>query len=90
LSAEYYEDELNEDYITWFKRTQRGASSIIALSGVTPSGVPAEIPLGFRIRSAGITMAAMLDAITYIDPNDNVVSGYYEASGYDMIPSGEV
>ena len=37
-----------------------------------------EIPLGFRIKSSGITVAAALDQITFLDPNSDLVSNYYD------------
>lgn len=86
LNNEYYLDKLSgEDFFTWFKRTQKGASNVLGLAAVTPSGAPAEIPIGFRLKSAGITVASVLDAVTYIGPNDLVASGYYNTTNWYTI-----
>ena len=37
-----------------------------------------EIPLGFRLKSTGISIAAILDQITFIDPNDHLPSDYFD------------
>lgn len=39
---------------------------------------PAEIPLGFRLKSTGITIASVLDQVTFLDPNDNLPDDYFD------------
>lgn len=43
------------------------------LSTVTASGQ--KIPLGFRLRSSNVTLAAALDGVTFLDVNEVVTSG---------------
>ena len=38
---------------------------------------PADVPLGFRLKSSGITLAAALDQVTYLSPNDDLPSGFF-------------
>jgi hypothetical protein len=73
-----------ETYREWYRRTRRGDTTGLELAGlgptsvsVDPGAVPGEIPLGFRLKSDGITLASVLDQITYLDPNDNLPSGYF-------------
>jgi hypothetical protein len=75
-----------ESYVDWFRRTYKGDSVLMGLTSVTPSGAPAEIPLGWRLKSTGITIASILDQITYLDPNDTLISGYFTASGHYKTP----
>ena len=80
-----------ETFVDWFRRTKRGDTLILedlydltgdsAFSGlelVNPLDCPAEIPLGFRLKSGDITIASLLDQITYLDPNDHLPSGYHD------------
>lgn len=80
------EQESSEDYVTWFRRTRRGDTAGMAEAGIgfeevqIDSGIlssAGEIPLGFRLKSTGIMLASVLDQITYLDPNDNLPSGYF-------------
>ena len=87
----YWEDYLDENesgetYVEWFRRTRRGDTAGILEaelgfeevqinSGIL--GSAGEIPLGFRLKSTGIVLASVLDQITYLDPNDNLPSGYF-------------
>jgi len=79
-----------EPYSFWFRRTRRGDTRGMLLANLVPQigleGVnidagaltsPGEIPMGFRLKSTGITLASVLDQITYLDPNDNLPSGYF-------------
>jgi len=81
-----------ETYTEWFRRTRRGDTmglieasetvsgfdpGLITLSNA-PDQFPGELPLGFRLKSTGITVASMLDQITYLDPNDHLPSGYWD------------
>lgn len=38
----------------------------------------AELPIGFRIRSTGLTLASMLDQVLYLDPNDHLPGNYWD------------
>lgn len=82
----------DETYVEWFRRTRAGDTVglnelAISLSDTTLSGLniieaqtPSNnitIPLGFRVKSTGITVASILDQVTYIDPNDHLVSGLF-------------
>lgn len=88
-----YQDEsiLSETYLDWFRRTRRGdTQGLIAAGEAIPAldpGLPlvtytaagvAEVPVGFRLKSTGITVASMLDEVTWLDPNDHLPSGYWE------------
>lgn len=83
------EHELDELYVDWFRRTRRGDTLGLTIAGygleflVASGAMPSVIPMGFRLKSAGITLASMLDQITYIDPNDNLPSGYWPADWYE-------
>jgi hypothetical protein len=83
-------DGTYETYADWFRRTRRGDTvglnqAAVNLGITTLSGLdivdlldaPGEIPLGFRLKSSGITIASILDQVTFLDPNDNLPSGYY-------------
>jgi len=85
-------DDLNgyETYVDWFRRSRKGDSVGLELAslGLTvveiDSGIldqSGEIPMGFRLKSAGITVASVLDQVTYLDPNDHLPSGYFSTSG---------
>jgi len=73
-----------ETYLNWYRRTRVGdveghdeAGYSLIHSWVT-GALPADIPLGFRLRDSNITMASVLDSVTYLDPNnDDTTSGYY-------------
>lgn len=79
-----------ETYIDWFRRTRKGDTLGFIEASETVTGLdpgllsvdlidaPGEIPLGFRLKSTGITIASMLDQITYLDPNDHLPSGYWD------------
>lgn len=80
-----------EEYLHWFRRTRRGDTVGLTVAAATVpdetlSGLdtiplldcPAEIPLGFRLKSTGVTVASVLDQITFIDPNDHLPSGYFD------------
>lgn len=80
-----------ETYLEWFRRTKRGDTvgltdiatamgnqDLDGISGITPIDCPSEIPLGFRLKSTGVTIASILDQVTYLDPNDHLPSGYWE------------
>lgn len=82
---------IHEPYADWFRRTRRGdsagllaADSFLSTSGLAPEnlslvdGDSSEIPLGFRLKSTGVTIASLLDQVTFISPNDILPSGYFE------------
>lgn len=73
------ENFVGEDYETWFRRTHRADSALVGLNQVItdPDSLPAEIPLGWRLKGAGSTIASALDRVTYIDPNPHLTSGYF-------------
>lgn len=79
-----------ENYVEWFRRTRKGDTVALnfaatelgqplltGLSIVQPINVPAEIPLGWRLKSSGVTVASVLDQVTYVDPNDILPSGFF-------------
>lgn len=67
-----------ETYLEWFRKTRRADSQILGLSGVAFAGtLPSRIPLGFRLQSTGITIASLLDMVTYFDPNSNLSAPYF-------------
>ena len=79
-------------YRNWFRRTRLGDTlGLIEAADIVPGldpGLPlvtyvaaglAEIPLGFRLKSPGITIASMLDQVVYLDPNDHLPSGYFNS-----------
>ena len=85
--------DTSETYVDWFRRTRRGdtilmtsAAQLIpdpAVSGLDtvqpdPSAFPSEIPLGFRLRSTGITLASALDQVTFLDGNSTLPSDYFD------------
>lgn len=55
-----------------------GDPTLSGIDEVEPMDCPAEIPLGFRLKSTGITVASVLDQITFLDPNDNLPSGHFD------------
>lgn len=63
----------------WFTRTRRGDNVLLGMEPVvvTESGI-ATIPLGFRIRSDGITLASALDGVVFLNPNSTMLSGVFE------------
>lgn len=68
-----------ETYVSWFRRTRRGDSEQLGLLDYTFSGtVPARIPFGFKLKDSGITVASLLDSVTFLDINDILPSGYFE------------
>ena len=88
---DYLEERVSglEPYADWFRRTRRADSKGLELMDQLVSGIYGpedieliaasgmEIPLGFRLSSAGITAASMLDQVTFITPNDTLLSGYF-------------
>ena len=87
-------DEQNpvSGYRDWFRRTRLGDTlGLIEAADLVPGldpGLPlvtyvatgeAEIPLGFRLKSPGITVASILDQVVYLDPNDHLPSGYFDS-----------
>ena len=80
---EYQINKLSgESYLVWFRRTQRGATTVLGLTTITASGAPAEIPLGFRLKSQDITGASILDAVTFIDADDRLSDDFCTPSGW--------
>jgi hypothetical protein len=86
----YYNSSSYETYYDWFIRTRKADTAslmdaaeelsdpdITGLEPITATDVPSEVPLGFRLRSQGISIASVLDQVTFLDPNDTLVSGYY-------------
>lgn len=65
LSGLWILDAINQSHIDEI--------SAVLASGITASGQ--RIPLGFRLRSSNITLAAALDGITFLDVNVPVMSG---------------
>ena len=55
-----------------------GDSAYSGLDNVIPVDSPSEIPVGFRLRTTGVTIASALDQVTYIDLNDNLPDDYWE------------
>ncbi len=67
-----------ESYIDWFRRTRRADSAQLLLENVTYSGyLPARLPMGFRLKSTGITVASMLDKVTFLTLNDPLPDDYF-------------
>lgn len=93
LDQEFLNDkQLGETYLEWFRRTRVGDtrgltelsvdvpdSTLSGLIEVEPQTPTEEIiiPLGFRLKSGSITIASILDQITYIDPNPTLASGIF-------------
>jgi len=79
----FFDTQTFESYYDWFMRTRRAdlagimQTSISGLEIINAVDAPAEVPLGFRLRSQGLSIASVLDQVTFIDPNDTLVSGYY-------------
>jgi len=71
-------DFVGESYINWFRRTHKADSVTLGLDHIELTAAPGDIPLGFRLKSAGITVASEIDQVTYINPNEYLISGYYE------------
>lgn len=71
------EQENIETRLEWLERTRRGDNALIGLKSITTSETGAAvIPLGFKLRNGGLTMASALDGVTFLDPNDTS-SGIY-------------
>jgi len=79
-----------ESYVGWFRRTRRGDSDGLEQIGLSLSGIdidegiedqPGEIPLGFKLKSTGITVASALDQCTFFDPNSPLPDDYYTLTG---------
>lgn len=67
-----------ESYMQWFRKTRRGDSQTLGLSGVIYAGPQtSRLPLGFRLQNNGITVASLLDQVTYFDPNDHLPDLYF-------------
>ena len=79
-----------EFYAEWFRRAKRSDTVALTLAAiqmpdptlsgldiVTPVDCPSEIPMGFRLKSTGITVASVLNQVTYLDPNDILPSGQF-------------
>lgn len=90
-----YASSTYETYDEWFLRTQQANVSgllsaadeladpdLKALNTVSTTVAPAEIPLGFRLKSSGITVASILDQVTFLDPNSDLPSDYYDVDDY--------
>lgn len=67
-----------ETYIDWFSRTHKADSQTLGLTEVSVTQIPGDLPLGWRLKSDSITLASAIDQITYVNPNEYLVSGYYE------------
>jgi len=57
--------------------TGTGDPTLSGLDVVEPMDCPAEIPLGWRLKSTGVTVASVMDQITYLNPNDILPSGHF-------------
>lgn len=57
-----------------------GDPTLSGLEDIIPVDCPAEIPLGFRLKSTDVTLASILDQVTYLDPNDVLPSGHFLGS----------
>ena len=71
-----------ETYLEWFRRTRRGDTQALiaaelASEYTSNGGTPGEVPLGFRLKSTGVSIASVLDQITYLDPNDHLPNDYF-------------
>lgn len=93
--SDYLEDRyINETYEDWFKRRRRADSSGLLSIETTISGnyapeyhvltVAGEIPLGFRLKSSGLTLGAALSQITFFDPNSNLANDYYDTDQFTL------
>jgi hypothetical protein len=76
IESDKFNSETPEDY---FDRTRSLDSETLGRvevsSAETTSGV---IPLGFRLKTSGITLASALNGIVFLDPWHNTVSGIYQ------------
>jgi len=54
---------------TWFDRTRYYDTRLLGLEDVSTSGGAGHIPLGFRIRSTGLTVASALNGVVFLDVN---------------------
>jgi hypothetical protein len=88
--ADAFQDEQEnaESYVQWFERTRKGDSvglqqaqeevgGSLAIESVELIS-PGEIPLGFRLKSLGISIASALDQLTFITPNSPLPSDYFD------------
>lgn len=81
LRSEWLTDKFpsGETFFSWLTRTKRGDSELLELRDYTFSGdLPARIPFGFKLKDSGITVASLLDSITFLDINDVLPSGYFQ------------
>lgn len=71
---------LGEDFEPWFRKVYKGNSTLLGLLSLIASGedYPFKIPLGWRLQSTGITVASMLDRITFVQPNINLPADYWD------------
>lgn len=68
-----------ESYVDWFRRSRKADTNRLLLQNLTFSGWwPARAPLGFRLKSTGITVASMLDHVTFTTVNDILPSTYFD------------
>lgn len=85
-----------EAYVDWFRRTRRGDTQGLIAAQAAVGGTLApesidlincgEIPLGFRLKSTGISLGSILDQITFLDPNDRLPNTYFDVeSNVSMI-----
>ena len=73
---------LYESYQDWFTRTRKDDSERLGLTLVTPTGSssvsPVQIPLGYRLQSPGLTIASMLNRVTWYNYNKPFSDDYYK------------
>ncbi len=68
-----------ESFIDWFRRSRKADTNRLLLQNMVFSGyLPARLPLGFRLKSTGITVASMLDRVTFITVNDHLPDDYFD------------
>jgi hypothetical protein len=68
-----------QNFVEWFKETRRSDTETVGLEEVLASpDAPFEVPLGWRLRDSGVTIASAIDQVTYLDPNSHLASGYYD------------
>jgi hypothetical protein len=67
-----------ESFSDWWKRTNRGNTVDWGLLDVVLSGnLPARVPIGFRLKDSGITVASNLDKSTYLTLNNPLPDTYF-------------
>jgi hypothetical protein len=67
-----------ESFSDWWKRTNRGNTVDWGMLDVTVSGgLPARLPVGFRLKDSGITVASNLDKSTYLTLNNPLPYNYF-------------